>query len=125
MRLPVATLVGKLVGTEVMLANGESAWALVGNVDPTNVRMTEHFLTLSIERDGRWFTLARYHDIDYAEKGPDALARFLGLPVDAVFPIRYDIRRFVKGEIDALNGTISKEPRERLSRAEIIALAVP
>lgn len=78
-RAQVASLTGKVVGTQVTLANGERVWALIGNVDPSNPRMTEHFLTLSVERDGRWFTLARYHNFDIAEYGPDALAKFLGL----------------------------------------------
>jgi len=124
-RLPVARLAGKVVGTRVRLANGIDAWGLLGNVDESNARLTEHFLTLSIFHDGRWFTLARYHDFDYGQSGPDALARFLELPLDKVFPIAYDIRPYVKGDPSALAGLIPKEPRERLSRAELIALAVP
>jgi hypothetical protein len=124
-RIPVSNLTGKVVGTQVLLANGQTAWALIGNVDPANARLTEHFMTLSVERDETWFTMARYHDLDYPEKGPVALARFLELPVDEVFPIIYDIRRYASGDPAALSGKIRKEPRERLSRAEIIALAVP
>jgi hypothetical protein len=122
---PVDDLAGKIVGTEVMLANGQRVWALIGNVDPTNAKLTQHFLTLSVERGGRWFMLARYHDFDYAEKGPEVLADFLRLSVEDVFPVRYDIRQYVKGKADALSGDIPREPRERLSRAEIIAMAVP
>ena len=118
-------LTGKVVGTQVTLANGQHAWALIGNIDATNARLTEHFLTLSIERGGCWFTLARYHDFGYTENGPDALAHFLVLPVDAVFPISYDVRQYAKGDAATLSGQIRKEPRERLSRAEIIAKAVP
>jgi len=82
-------------------------------------------VTLSIERNGQWFDLARYHDIDYVDHGPDALARFLELPVDDVFPITYDVRKYVKGESSTLVGTVPKEPRVKLSRDEIIAMAVP
>ena len=32
----------------------------VGNIDLTSTRRTQHFLTLSIESEGRWFHLARY-----------------------------------------------------------------
>lgn len=124
-RTPVVSLAGKLVGAQVLLANGERVWALIGNVDPNNSRMTEHFLTLSVERKGEWFGLARYHDFDFAERGPEALAKFLDLTVDSVFPIAYDIRQVVKGDPAALEGNILKEPRERLSRSEIIAMAVP
>jgi hypothetical protein len=124
-QVPVTHLSGKVVGTQVLLANGQRVWALIGNVDASNARLTEHFLTLSVERDGRWFTLSRYHDFDYAENGPEALARFLGAQVDDVFPIVYDIRQYAKGDAAALAGQIRQEPRERLSRAEIIAMAVP
>lgn len=124
-RTPVASLTGKVVGTQVALANGERIWALIGNVDTKNPRMTEHFLTLSVERKGQWFTLARYHDFDIAENGPGALSQFLGLAPDDVFPISYDIRSVAKGEDAALQGQVLKGPRERLSRSEIIAMAVP
>jgi hypothetical protein len=124
-RLPVSSLAGKLVGTKVRLANGNEAWALIGNIDSQNRRLNQHFVTLSIELDGRWFHLARYHDHDYDERGPEQLARFLGLGVDEVFPIAYDIRPFALGDSDALTGVVAKEPSERLTRAQIIALAVP
>jgi hypothetical protein len=124
-RVPVSNLTGKVVGVQVVLANGCSAWALLGNVDSSNPRLTEHFLTLSVERNGRWFHLARYHDFDRDQRGPEKLATFLGLAVADVFPISYDLRPYSKGEASALMGTILQEPVERLSRAEIIGLAVP
>lgn len=124
-RVPVATLTGKVVATQVHLANGNLVWALLGNIDAQNKRLTEHFLTISITHNGKWFTLARYHDLDYATNGPDAFASFLNLTIDQVFPIHYDIIQYAKGDPAALSGQIPKEPKERLSRAEIIALAVP
>jgi hypothetical protein len=123
--VPVTTLTGRVVATEILLANGSRAWALIGNVDATNPRLTEHFLTLSVHKGGQWFALSRYHDFDYDEHGPAALAAFLGLEVDDVFPITFDLRGLVKGDSAALAGSIQKEPRERLTRSEIIALAVP
>jgi hypothetical protein len=53
------------------------------------------------------------------------LSHFLGLPVDDIFPIFFDVRMYAEGDPASLTGYIQKEPRERLSRAEIIALAVP
>jgi hypothetical protein len=121
-RVPVAKLDGKLIGTEVTLANGQQAWAIIGNVDPMKPRRTQHFITLSIERRGEWFHLARYHDYDAKTRGPKALAEFLNLPVDEVFPISYDIQRYGKGDPAALCGEIPKKPQERLSRSEVIGL---
>jgi hypothetical protein len=124
-KIPVANLDGKIVGTQVQLRNGEHVWALIGNLDSANPEFAEHFITLSIERNGSWFHLARYHDFNYAESGPEALAHFLGLHLNEVFPISYDVRKYVKGNPATLAGAIRREPRKKLSRAEIIALAVP
>jgi hypothetical protein len=125
LRLPVPSLSGKVVGTKVHLASGAEVWALIGNIDSRNKRLNQHFVTISIEHEGRWFHLARYHDHDYVARGPAELARFLGRAVDDIFPMAYDIRPFAVGDSDALMGVIGKEPLERLSRAQIIALAVP
>src|SRR5579862_854221 len=81
-KIPVKNLTGKVIGTQVRFANGSQAWALIGNIDAGNSRLTEHFLTLSIERNDKWFALARYHDYDFAERGPEALSRFFELEVD-------------------------------------------
>jgi hypothetical protein len=124
-RLPVSNLAGKLVGLRVTLRNGDSVWATLSNIDSENARLNEHFLTLSVVRLGMWFHLARYHDFDYAERGPDALAAFLGLDVDDVFPISYDLCAYAKGDPRALSGVIAKSPAVKLTRAELIRLAIP
>jgi hypothetical protein len=123
--IPVSSLANRIVGTKVRLANQRLVWALIGNVQPADAKLTEHFLTLSVERDGGWFHLARHFDFDRPTRGPAALAGFLGHSVDEVFPILYDIRPFVKGQSAVLVGEMPAEPRERLTRAQVIALSVP
>lgn len=123
-KVPVRDLAGKLVATEVCLANGTKAWALIGNVQPGDARLTAHVLTLSVLKDNVWFRLARYHDYDYNERGPAALALFLGLSVDEVFPISYDITRYVLGDPGGLSGTIQKEPLEKLTESQLITMVV-
>ena len=77
-KIPVQSLTASLVGTDVRLASGKKLMALLGNLDVEKARLTEHFLTLSVYRDdGMVFHLARYHDHDFGERGPDALATFL------------------------------------------------
>jgi hypothetical protein len=120
--LPVGNLDNRLIGAQVRLANGSLVWALIGNFDVSNPRSTQHFLTLSIEHDGKRFHLARYHDVGFPEEGPEALARFLGLHVDDVFPISVDVRRYVRGDPAALTAVVLKEPQEKLTREELIAL---
>lgn len=124
-KLPVRSLAGRVVGAEVVLRNSDRVWALLGNIDPVNEPLTRHFLTLSMFRNDDWFTLARYHDVDYRRRGPTALAAFLDLPVERVFPIRYDVRRSVVGLEEALAGVIRAEPVDPLTREQVIALAVP
>jgi hypothetical protein len=124
-RLPVKSLKGKIVGVQVQLSNGQKNWAIIGNVDVDNPRLTEHFITLSLECNGEWFTLARYHDFDYQQNGPEALAVFLKIKIEKIFPILYDLTGYSLGEKSALVGSILREPREKLSRSEIMGLAVP
>lgn len=123
-RLPVSDLGGKIVGAPVKLANGSAVWGLIGNISPNDPRRTEFFVTLSIERQGQWYPLARYHDYDYERRGPAGLAEFLGLPVDDVFPIEYDVSRYLIGDPAATAGKVLREPRERIPRAELIAMIV-
>ena len=52
---------------------------LIGNIDVKNPRLTEHFLTLSIEQGGKWFALTRYHVYDCSDQGPEALLRSRGV----------------------------------------------
>ena len=85
---------GKIVGTQVSLADGSRRWAILGNIDPDNAEKMEHFLTVSVFLGRRWFHLARYHDFDARDHGPRALAAALGRSVGSVFPIRYDLRAF-------------------------------
>lgn len=124
-KLPVDSLGNRVVGTKVVLANGKRVWATVCNVEVRDPTATEHFITLSLMRRGKWFTLSRYHDVDYLDNGPDGLASFLGLGVDEVFPISYDIRAHVVGDAAALVGQISKVPHVQLSEAQLITMAVP
>jgi len=122
---PVEHLAHRLIGTQVTLANGERAWSIIGNVDVENAEVTEQFLTISVDRGGKWFFLARYFDVDYAECGPHALAGFLGLSIEEVFPISYDLSQYVMADASILKGKVLEEPRVRLSSDQIISLAVP
>jgi hypothetical protein len=122
--VPVDSLASRVAAAEVSLQNGRRVWALLGNVDVNASRLTRHFLTLSLYIDGAWFQLARYHDFDVQERGPGALASRLGLPLSEVFPIQYDLSQVVIGDANVVRGVVPSEPSERLSRAELISLAV-
>jgi hypothetical protein len=123
-KLPVESLAGRLIGTMVQLANGDVVWGLLGNIDPESPKHTEIFIHLSIAKGAKWFHSARYWDFDDSTNGPELLANFLGLKVDDVFPISYDVTKYAKGNASALAGKILKEPKEKLSRTDIIKMAV-
>lgn len=124
-RLPARSVAAAIVGCEVEFASGKRAMAFFGNLAPENPRLTEHFLTLSVFRDdGAVFHMARYNDYDAGERGPKALAKFLKMKEAEVFPIAWDVRPLVSGDSEALHGKIEASPKERLTRAQVIALAV-
>ena len=94
-QLPVMDWTAESAGREVALASGMLVWSLLGNIDVNNPRSTEHFLSLSIFGARECFYLLRYHDLGYATNGPAQLAAFLGLNVDEVFPIQYDVSAYL------------------------------
>lgn len=124
-KMPCTTLIGRIVGTRVELADGTFAWALLGNIDTDKPEFSKHFMTLSMESCGNWFHLARYHDYDYSVRGPEKLSEWLNKPLEHIFPISYDIQHVFNRESIALKGKIDKEPKEKLTRAEIISMSVP
>jgi hypothetical protein len=90
------------------------------------LRRTRQFLALTVfggESQGG-FTLARYFDVDYERRGPAALAGFLGLRVEEVFPVAYDIGAVAVGLAEVIRGSIPSEPAEKLTEEELTALAV-
>ena len=123
--LPVSSLDNRFVATELLLANGQPIIGLLSNLTLAAPELNEHFLTLTVfGSNARRFNLARYHDPGIDAHGPTALAAFLSLELSAVFPIRYDVSGVVLGHIAVTLGTITCLPSKRLSRAEVLALAV-
>jgi hypothetical protein len=123
-RLPASHLNGRVVGLLVRFAGGQEVWAMLGNVDCKSTKLNQHFLGGSFWIDDRWVPLARYHDPDHHLNGPDALAEAFTLPIEEVFPIRYDLRRVVRGSDEALVGVFEREPKQRLTGEELILLAL-
>lgn len=124
-QLPVHSLAGRVVGVNLELANGERVFGALANIDLASPLRTEHFLTVTIFRpSGERFDLARYHDVDYSRHGAAALAAFLELPVESVFPMRYDITDVAVGRPECLRRSIAALPAERLSEEALIKLAV-
>ncbi len=122
--LPIDTAENRVIGTRVRLANGSSPFALLGNVDLANREKTAHFLVISlVGAKGLEFDLARYHDVDASQRSPQAFAAFLGLRVEEVFPIEYDISELVCADERLAKGLIEVQPSVTLTRKQLIALA--
>src|SRR5262249_50215294 len=71
----------------------------------------------------KWLHLARYHDIDRDTAGAGAFCKALLLAPGQVFPISFDLQKNVIGEASLLKSAILLDPRERLSRGQLIGLA--
>jgi hypothetical protein len=120
---PVADLANRIIGTSVTLHNGVRMVARLGNVALGSETATREFLTLNLWHRDQWTGLARYFDVDHARRGPRALSQQLGLTVDGVFPILYDISAHAQGLEAVLRGSVEAEPKRRLSENERISLA--
>src|SRR6202048_410696 len=75
--VPVLDLTGRIIGTTVRLANGQSVWAILSYLDTQDARKSELFLLLNLEKNGAWFALARNWDVDREGRGAEDIARFL------------------------------------------------
>jgi hypothetical protein len=102
--LPVNDLGNRTVGTQVSLANGSRLWAGLGNIFLDNPRRTKQTLVASFYIGGEWVPLSR--EMNAEMYGPDALARRLGLRVEDVFPVTYDVSACCIGDRDATQGSI-------------------
>jgi hypothetical protein len=121
---PCQKLDDMIVGTELVLADGSKMWALLQNIDIHNASLNEHFLTVTLDCGGKWFPLARYHDIDIDDSGPTALAEVLKRSLSQVFPIKFDIQEEVGSDAPGTTGKVRHVPLNPLTRPEIIKLAL-
>lgn len=122
--LPITSLGNRVLGTQVRLNNGEQRCAVLDNITFTRPDKTEQFIGITIIDGDRRFHLARYVDTDYKDHGPAQLAEFLGLPLDQVFPITYDIASLAVGHPDVIKGRINAEPSRKLNRDEIMKMVL-
>jgi hypothetical protein len=122
--LPVSSLENRVVGCQLQLADNSRVWGILGNVSLTNAMFTEHFLVLSVRRKRKWFTLARYHDVDFHQRSGIHLAEFLDKSPKEVFPITFDISSVATGTHDVLRRRVDLKPGKRLSESRRLKLAL-
>ncbi|MHB1457633.1 MAG: hypothetical protein ACYC0V_12035 [Armatimonadota bacterium] len=120
--LPIDDFNNCIVVTNLRLANNQTVTGMMDNIDLDSIEKTEVFIGVSIAKDGEWFHLARYFDVEYDRYGPERLAEFLGLSIDEVFPVSYDIGSLAVGAERVLKRSIPAKPERRLTEEEIMAL---
>lgn len=104
---PVRDMGNRILGTQVVLANGSRIWARIDNLCLDNPAENEHCIDIALFKNGKWFRMGRPTNFDYAAHGPAALARDMGLSLEEVFPIRYDVSAYCVGDPGVVRGTIN------------------
>jgi hypothetical protein len=121
-RLPVTDSDCRLFAGEFTLADGSKIYGYLGNLSLRSKDQNQQFLTLSVFVGRGVVHLARYHDVDFARRGPAALAAKLGkVPID-VFPISFDVSDIARGNTDCVRGQIPAESLQKLSQDELMKL---
>lgn len=123
-RLPIPDLDGKVFGTTVTLADRTRYPAMIGDLDVRSKKYRHHFRSLTIFAKGKRFHLAKYFQLWYETKGPDAFARFLGKRTKDVFPIAYDLSGLVKGPEDVVRGTFAAKVSNPIPRAKLMDIII-
>jgi hypothetical protein len=103
---PVGDMGNRILGTQVQLANGTKMWAIIENLHLDSPADNERYLGISLFVNERWFHLARRMDFDYETHGPAALASAIGLCLEEIFPITYDVSAHCVGDPRVIRGTI-------------------
>jgi hypothetical protein len=103
--LPVAQLADRIIGCQVVLANGSTVWARVYAECGDDERIEA--LRFAFEHNGRWKNLVPPRRIGSESHDPRALAAFLDLPIAAVFPISYDLRQYWQESESVTVGRVS------------------
>lgn len=119
--LPVHSLSNRVVSVSLKIGQ-QPFWGILGNVDLNDLLASREFTTLTVWIDHHWFHLARYFDIGRDQSGPEQMAAKLGLPVSAVFPIRYDLTGLAIGLPEVIRGQIEAEPDNRLTASQRMEL---
>lgn len=104
---PVDSLDSKVILTEVALANGNMFPAMINNVFANDRKKTQIFIDISLFYMGIWFDIPRVIDSDYSNEAVVKIADALGIEVDDMFPIHYDLRQYVIGEGEGLFGNFT------------------
>jgi Zn-dependent protease len=103
---PVTDLSSRFIGTTVTLNNGMQLPACLGNVALQDEEATQALLALNVWHQNEWVGLRCDNDTGEPQSGEESFARQLGLTMDEVFPMHYDIAAHASGLKSVVRGTI-------------------
>jgi hypothetical protein len=118
---------GRLVSCQVTFANDSRHWALIEGIDIDTPEFSRHNREIRLFVEGcGWFHLAQYFDNEEIKKyrGESVLSEMMGLSVDEIFPIEFDVRELSSVDSSCLSGTFEVNPGWGLSKADVMALLV-
>ncbi len=98
---------GHFFATSVTLADGSSETVLVGNTEPLDPQYNEQVQFFVFFRPGQQF---RWHPVEHSGI---ALAQFLGLEPQHVFPFSFSILRYLIGDPRALERAVRARGNSR------------
>jgi hypothetical protein len=123
-RSSLKSIEGKIVACSFRLNNGAELVGVMSNLT-NNVSRNAHLANAALLIEGKWFFLARYHDAEFKTHGPAVVALRLKLPLGKIFPITYEVLHRFNPPSAAQRGVIHAKPKNKLTRKQIIELAVP
>ncbi len=108
----------------MILANGNCIWTILSNVNLDIPDYNVHMLSVRLDCSGKWFDLGRYFDSDYEDRTPNHFSDLIGLSLDAILPISYDLSPFAIGNKDSLLGEIPVKVKTQLPLSELMKFIV-
>jgi hypothetical protein len=112
------------IGSTCWFANGDKHFLVLSFINNHNALLNRHVTTLMAFTLTGQLRLCRYFGPEVRERGAAPFASAFGLPVPAVFPVKYDLRGIVSGDGAALCGQIEEPPDPPLSQREVMKLIV-
>jgi hypothetical protein len=106
--LPVDSLDQRIVGTRVTLGNGTMLWAVLSGGDLSLPTFVEEDSGLILYVDDERVSLGSAWERELPGYGAGDLCRKLGLTMEEVFPITFDVSHLVTGDRPALRGQFTK-----------------
>ena len=119
--LPITHLVGRVVGTHVVLACGVRCPAILGGLDLRDPELNKYSLQISFIKGATQIFFAADSGICCSAS---EVAHFLGHEVEDVFPISYDISRHCVGNSASLSGSIPSQTLPVMKSDERMQMAL-